>query len=314
MSVLDRLDRWKDRNLITAQQHALFIGLVREEPFSIFAELNIVIYAGVLAFVVGLGWTVTTFSRQMGDVLVVALLSVIVGGCLYYCFSRAPVWSNEKTPPHGFLSDYVLYLCCLVWGVELAYLEQRLSLFAGQWDYYLRATAVFFFFLAYRFDNRLVLSLALSSLAGWFGFTVARLPFSLTSTYRSYALAFCLVVAVGAVLLRFLRIKPHFFKTYLNLTANILFVALLSGVFDSENRGYWFVALLLASGASVAWGIRRREFAFVAYAAVYTYIGAASLLLRQGIDAVGTLILLISSATAVLVMLVFVSRRFGRTQ
>ena len=187
-------------------------------------------------------------------------------------------------------------------------------MFPGQWDYYLLATAVFFFFLAYRFDNRLVLSLALSSLAGWFGFTVARLPFSLTSTYRSYALAFCLVVAVGAVLLRFLKIKPHFFETYLNLTANILFVALLSGVFDSENRGYWFVALLLASGASVAWGIRRREFAFVAYAAVYTYFGAASLLLRQGTDAVGTLILLISSATAVLVMLVFVSRRFGRTQ
>ena len=31
--------------------------------------------------------------------------------------------------------------------------------FPGQWDLYLLATALLFFFLAYRFDNRFVLSL-----------------------------------------------------------------------------------------------------------------------------------------------------------
>jgi len=61
----------------------------------------------------------------------------------------------------------VLYLGSLIWSVELAYLETRFHLLSGQWDLYLLATAGLFFFLAYRFDNRFVLSLGLSSLAGW---------------------------------------------------------------------------------------------------------------------------------------------------
>ena len=44
----------------------------------IFLELNVLLYAGVLAFVAGLGWTVTTWSRQIGDVLVLTILSTIL--------------------------------------------------------------------------------------------------------------------------------------------------------------------------------------------------------------------------------------------
>ena len=315
MAMLDRLDRWKDQSTITAEQHTLFRNLVRDDPFSLFSELNILLYAGVLAFVIGLGWTVTTFSAKVGDVLVVSLLAAIIAASLYYCFKHAPVWSPNKTTARTFLADYVLYLCCLVWGIELAYLEQRLYLFPGHYDRYLLATAIFFFYLAYRFDNRLVLSLALSTLAGWFGFTVARLPFFVPETYRQYALSFCAVLAIGALILRSLKLKPHFFATYLNLLTNVLFIALLSGVFDSDHRGHWFLALLLTAAASLAWGTQQRQFAFVAYASVYTYIAAASLLLRStSSDPTGTIMLLVIAAIAMLIMLVVVSRRFGRTQ
>ena len=105
--------------------------------------------------------------------------------------------------------------------------------------------------------------------------------------------SFCLVVGVGAVLLQRLQVRRHFLGVYLNLTANLLFAALLSGVFASWSRGLWFVALL---------------------AAVYTYTGSASLFLRQAVDPVGTVILLMLAAIAVLVLLVGVSRNFAREQ
>ena len=63
---------------------------------------------------------------------------------------------------------------------------------SGQWDLYLLATALLFFFLAYRFDNRFVLSLALSSLAGWFGLKISHWPSHQDAAYRQYALLFCL--------------------------------------------------------------------------------------------------------------------------
>ena len=63
--------------------------------------------------------------------------------------------------------------------------------------------------------------------------------------------------------------------------ANVLFWAVLSGVFEREGYGVWFLALLIACGASLAWGLTRRQFAFVAYAAVYGYVGVSSLFLRD---------------------------------
>ena len=268
MTILTRLEQWKEQGKISPEQHAHLAGLSRGEPLTLFLELNVLLYAGVLAFVGGLGWTVSTWSQQLGDVLVLTVLSTILAACFWYCFSRAPAWSPAETPAPSPIFDYVLYLGSLIWSLELAYLENRFHVLSGKLDLYLLATAVLFFFLAYRFDNRLVLSLGLSSLAGWFGLTISHWSAHQDAAYRQYALLYCLLVGVGGALLQRRGLKPHFFGTYLNIVANVLFWALLSGVFNRQGYGLWFLALLIACVASLAWGLARREFAFVAYAAV----------------------------------------------
>src|ERR1700747_1072755 len=242
MTILARLEHWKQQGEISPEQYSLLANLSRREPVSLFLELNVLLYAGVLAFVAGLGWTVTTWSKQMGDVLVLAMPSTILAACFWYCFSRAPAWSLAETAAPTAVFDYVLYLGSLVWCIELAYLENRFHVLSGQWDLYLLGTAGLFFFLAYRFDNRFVLSLALSSLAGWFGVTISHWSAHQDAAYRQYALLYCLLVGVGGTLLQRCGLKPHFFGTYLNIVANVLFWALLSGVFDQQGYGVWLLA------------------------------------------------------------------------
>jgi hypothetical protein len=58
VTIFTRLEQWKERGILSPEQHALLAGLSRGEPFSIFLELNILLYAGILAFVAGLGWTI----------------------------------------------------------------------------------------------------------------------------------------------------------------------------------------------------------------------------------------------------------------
>jgi hypothetical protein len=311
MTILLRLELWKEQGSISPEQCAYLTKLCRGEPFSLFLELNVLLYAGVLAFVAGLGWTVTTWSYQLGDALVVAILSTILGASFWYCLSRAPAWSLAETPAPTAVFDYVLYLGSLVWCVELAYLENRFHVLSGEWDFYLLATAALFFFLAYRFDNRLVLSLAFSSLAGWFGLKVSHWPSHQDATYRQCALLYCLLVGVGGVLLQRRGVKQHFFGTYLNVLANVLFWALLSGVFNREGYGVWFVALLIACGASLAWGLARRQFAFVAYSAIYGYVGVSSILIRSMTDEIVVMGYFVLTAIAMLTMLVQIARRFG---
>jgi hypothetical protein len=313
MNILARLEHWKEEGAISLEQHAFLASLSRGKPFSLFLELNVLLYAGVLAFVAGLGWTVTTWSQQIGDILVLPVLSTILAACFWYCFSRAPAWFPTETPGPSPIFDYVLYLGTLVWCVELAYLENRFHVLSGQWDLYLLGTASLFFFLAYRFDNRFVLSLALSSLAGWFGLTISHWPSHQDAAYRQYAILYCLLVGVGGVLLQRRGLKPHFVGTYLNIVANVLFWALLSGVFNRQGYGLWFLALLIACGASLAWGLTRRQFAFVAYAAVYEYVGVSSLFLRSVTDTSTVLSYFVISGVAMLVALVWIGRRFGRS-
>lgn len=146
MTILTRLEQWKEQGKISPEQYAHLVGLSRGEPLSLFLELNVLLYAGVLAFVGGLGWTVSTWSRQLGDVVVLTILSTILAACFWYCFSRAPAWSPAETPvlsptfPSPIL-DYVLYLGSLVWSIELAYVENRFHVLSGQWDLYLLASA-----------------------------------------------------------------------------------------------------------------------------------------------------------------------------
>ena len=312
MTILARLAQWKEQSKISPEQHALLSGLSRGEPFSLFLELNVLLYAGVLAFVAGLGWTVSTWSQQLGDVLVLTILSALLAACFWYCFSRASAWSPAETPAPSPIFDYVLYLGSLVWSIELAYLENRFHVLSGQLDFYLLATAGLFFFLAYRFDNRFVLSLALSSLAGWFGITISRWSANQDAAYRQYALLYCLLVGVGGAILHRRGLKPHFLSTYLNVVANVLFLALLSGVFNQEGYGVWLLALLIACGASLAWGLVRRQFAFVAYAAVYGYIGVSSMFLRGVHDETAVLGYFVVTGIAMLVVLIQIGRRFGR--
>ena len=312
MTIFTRLEQWKERGTISSEQHALLAGLSRGEPFSLFLELNILLYAGILAFVAGLGWTVSTWSQQLGDVLVLTILSTMLAACLWYCFSRASAWSPGETPSASLVFDYVLYLGSLIWSVELAYLETRFHMLSGQWDLYLLLTAGLFFFLAYRFDNRFVLSLALSSLAGWFGLTISHWPSHQDAEYRQYAILYSLIVAVAGAALQRRGLKPHFFGTYLNIAANVLFWALLSAVFNREGYLVWLLCLLAACGASLAWGLKRRQFSFVAYAAVYGYVGVSAILIREMDSSTAILGYFVLTGVAMLVMLVQIARRFGR--
>ena len=314
MTILTQLEQWKEQGKISPEQHAHLAGLSRGEPFSLFLELNLLLYAGVLAFVGGLGWTVTTWSQQLGDIVVLTVLSGILTACSWYCFSRAPAWSSAETPAPSPIFDYVLYLGSLVWCVELAYLENRFHLLSGQLDPYLLATAGLFFFLAYRFDNRFVLSLGLSSLAGWFGLKISQWSAHQDAAYRQCALVYCLLVGVGGALLHRRGLKPHFLGTYLNIVANLLFWALLSGVFERQGYGLWFFGLLIACAASLAWGVARRQFAFVAYAAVYGYVGVSSIFLRSINDNTVVLSYFVVTGVAMLVVLVQIGRRFGRSE
>jgi len=59
-------------------------------------------------------------------------------------------------------------------------------------------------------------------------------------------------------------------------------------------------------------GLKRRQFSFVAYAAVYGYVGVSAVLVRDMNGDKAILGYFVVTGVAMLVMLVQIGRRFGR--
>jgi len=118
------------------------------------------------------------------------------------------------------------------------------------------------------------------------------------------------VAGMGAMLRRF-DIKPHFVDTHLHVAATAAFVALTHGVFSDEASLLYLAGLLALAAISVGYGVRRRQFAFVAYGAVYPYIGL-SMKLIDGMSPTGVMAYALVSGSAMILALVSIARRFGR--
>ena len=311
--MVERLSRWKDEGAITPAQFERLGAIVRKDRFSVSLELNALLYLGVMSIAAGLLWTVRTHFTDLGDTAVMLALSAIVALCFWYCFSRARPYSPGEVESPTPIFDYVLYLGCLVFAIELAFVEMQFALLKDAWDTYVLVSAGVFFAAAYRFDNRFVLSLALSTLAAWFGIKLTRFGFGSGDSMRTSALVYGALVAGTGLTLQRLAIKPHFVETHLHIAATAAFVALTSGV-TSANTGFFYLfGLLILAAVSIAHGIRRREFAFVAYGAVYPYIGI-SLKLVERLSGTTAMAYGVVSGSAMVIAIVYVARRFGREE
>jgi hypothetical protein len=314
MSVVARVEQWKSAGAISEAQYDSISALARNDRVSVFVELNALLYLGVLSFVAGVGWTVSTYSARLGDAAIVSFLAAVICWSLYYCFARAHPYSHAQMESPSLAFDYVLYLGSLMFAVELGYLQSQFHLFERDWDHSLLLASAVFFGLAYRFDNRLVLSLALSSQAGWFGVRVSHFGVLLGGSLRMWALAYGGLVAMAGVALHRAGIKKHFLEVYLHIAANVLFMALVSGVASSSDWLIYLIALFGLAGLAIVEGVRFRRFAFVAYGVVFGYAGISTRLLREFQSDTALLAYFAVSGTIVILALVVLARRFGREE
>jgi hypothetical protein len=313
MSVLARLAQWERGGAITPAQHDAIAALVRKERFSVFLEVNALLYLGVLAFAGGVAWTVSEYSERIGEVAIVSALTCAFAATLYYCFARAHPYANRPIEHEGIAFDYVLYLGCLLLATDIGYIQSRVQPFQLHWDSSLLLASTVFFALAYRFDNRFVLSLALSSLAGWFGVRLGGFSLLSAGALRAYALAYGALVAGAGTVLHRAGVKPHFLETYLHVAVNVLLLALLSGVGASGGEGAIYLSALLGlSAIAIVQGVRFKRFAFVVYGVLYGYAGLTGRLLREVRSFSAGLAYFVVSGIVVVTALVALARRFGR--
>lgn len=310
MKLLQLLASLQDEGILSKEQVKALSDLHLKKIFSLYLELRVAFYAGILFLAAGLGMTLKQYaSRIATDIIIISALTAVLIASLVYCFIKGNEYTNSESPAPVMFFDYILYLACVIYSMEIAYIETRFSVFGDFWRLYLFISSFVFLFLAYRFDNRLVLSFALSTLAGWLGFELHSANWawdSMRFTAIGYGLA---CFAAGAALYSY-GIKRHFLDIYLNFAAHFVFVALVSGVFGGEWRILYFIALCTACAVAIVYAQKNRSFLYLVYAVVYGYVGLSRILLKGVAEPLFIYAYAIVSCAAVVFWLFSMSKKY----
>ena len=301
---------------VLSEDEAVRPGRVaRGELLSVRAEIRAALYVGVLLLVSGVGLFLKENVDRIGPSAIAAAVGLAAGACLAWAWRRsAPFSWGESASTHAAF-DYVVLLGALLAAAELAWVEAQTRMLGPAWPLHLLVVALFYGALAYRFDSRILLSLALASFAAWRGLALSLAHASLgpgdVARLRGEALATgALFVAVGIVSARAGR-KAHFEDVWVNGGALLVLAGLLSGVFGSRlDWGVWLFALLAVSAAVAAAAYRWKRTLPFAQAVLAAYLGLMRAVFSGGGGGFEARLLLVAMlGSAALAAIFFAHRR-----
>ncbi len=264
--------------LLPSAQAAAVAEDERTRPFSLHYELRALLYLGSVLLAGGLGVLIYENRNSLGHELVTAFISLAMAASFAYAARHRPAFSWGQAPRTRIAADYLLLLGCLLFLVLEGYLQVEYGVFGTRYGLVTLLPALVFFALAYRYDHRGVLAMALTALAAWVGVSVAPLAALHDADYLPAALTgpallLGLVLVAAGLASEHWRRKPHFAYTYLLLGSNVALLAALHFFLEQEGlAATGWLALVLAVCVGLGWYARRTQsYLFLLLAVGYGY-------------------------------------------
>ena len=133
-----------------------------------FVELSALLYLGVLSIVGGLVWTFRDYVASLGDVAILSILALLMVLAFGYCFSRTAPYSNDEVEVADVRSSITSCISA-AWSFRQRWRFSKRDSASSRVGHAPADCGAGVRGAGYRFDNRFVLSLALSTLAGYLG-------------------------------------------------------------------------------------------------------------------------------------------------
>lgn len=272
------------RGLINSAQHNFLESVFSAKKISVYYELRIMLYLGVMLLTTGLGILIYENIGEVGHIILITVLFSVTAACFAYAFRNGKSFSFTKVEHNSPYFDYIVLLGCLLFISALGYLQFQYAIFDESMGLATLITATWFFYIAYRFDHLGVLSLGISALASFWSLSISpqkwySADFLDEANLHVTAVMFGGTLCVVALIIDRLKIKQHFTFTYINMSALIYLCGAVAGIFIQEDYyGYFVVAVFLGCGFCIYFANTRKSFLFLLYAFAAGYIAITYLL------------------------------------
>jgi Predicted membrane protein (DUF2157) len=285
--VAQAIPRLVESGALPPEKAPHLLRVARRELVSVHWELRALLYLGVLLVTGGVGLLIKENLDRIGPAVIASAIGLAAAAALIWVERAAPPfsWREVKSPNLAF--DYILLLGVLLAAADLAYIEVQFTPLGADWPWHLLIVAVLSALAAFRYDSRIVFSLALSTFAAWRGVSAAHFGSTLLGgvddTVRWNMLGCGIGFAVlGWVLAKKDR-KAHFEPVAVHLGWLLILGALVSGL-GEDSWVAWALALLLTGGGLAAGAYATRRFPLFAFGVIGVYVALTRLAFGSGID------------------------------
>lgn len=273
-----------DNNLIEKAQFEFLDAIETNKIISVFNELRLMLYLGIMLLSTGVGYFAYQNMGKFGHVSSMLLLLAGIIVCFFYISKYAPPYSNAEVSVTHHYYDYLLILVSLLIIGLFGYIQVYFNLVHLFLNWSTLISALILLFMAYRFDNRGLLSMGVTALSATFGIVISPVNWTKGEWLPSLNLYnTAIVLGIGFILIgqisQLKKIKSHFRFTYQNVGLLIFFIGCIAAIFDSNYSILYAFFLLFSSCAVIYYSWRYKEFLFFLYSSISGYIGLSYLLI-----------------------------------
>lgn len=277
MTTSQVFENLRSRGIISDQQETVIRAYLAEKPFSVHRELRSILYLGILFIGSGLGIIIYENIDTIGHQAIIGGISIVTILCFFYTYKFRNAFSWQQVESSNRFAEYTLLLGCTTFLILEGYLQFQYKYFGTKYGLATFIPTVIFFFCAYRFDHKGVLSMAVTGLASWLGLTIAPLSIVSKNDFTDPKLIITAII-LGIVLIAISwlsdknNLKQHFAFSYMFLGGNLAAIAGLTGLFNHDFKVLYFIAGIALSAFFIFYSRQKASLVFILMGVVYGYI------------------------------------------
>lgn len=277
-----------EKGLITENQFEEVKAYRSLNIFSLNAELKLFLYLSVLLFTSGVGILIYENIDTIGHIAILSLLLIVIVVCFYYCFKNAKGFQKAETTFEHPVLEYLVLLANILTCIFIGYLQFQYKPFGDHYGLATLVPTIVSFFCAYYFDNKSVLTIAVTGLAAYVGLSVT--PQDLLSNndfYASESLSYSAVI-LGVLLMLWtiysnrISLKTHFSLIFLTFALHIISIAAISNLLH-HNSIIWIIFTGILAISTVYFykvSYELKAMSLYVFMIIYAYIGGNIVLFR----------------------------------
>ncbi|OXA75534.1 Predicted membrane protein [Flavobacterium aquidurense] len=278
-----------DKSLITENQYQEITAYRNLNIFSLNAELKLFLYLSVLLFTSGIGILIYKNIDSIGHIAILSILLIVIAVCFYYCFKNSKGFQRTETAFENPILEYLVLAANILTCIFIGYLQFQYKPFGTHYDLATLIPTIVSFFCAYYFDNKSVLTIAITGLAAYIGLSVTPQDLLHNDFYANPNLSYSAIILGGLLILYTIysskiNLKTHFNIIYLTFALHLISIASISNlVGDNSDGGIWMLfGLVLLASSYYFYKVSHKIKAMSLYVfmIVYAYIGLNIFLFR----------------------------------